>query len=136
MVILIKSVILRNQLLGLKTWKLWQSSTTIELTIFLNCCTRFLLTNVYKRVLKSCFILFKAWVICQNKKRPGFYTLTETRVINNSKSNKKKIPNTLLQTLVIVKVNKISAKNIKLWGSWTPSKFSVLQTNNFVCRKW
>ena len=41
-------------------------------------------------MLKICFTLFKAWVICQNKKRPGFYTLTETRVINNSKSKKKK----------------------------------------------
>ena len=37
------------------------------------------------------FILFRTWVICQNQKRPGFYTLTETRFINNSwsKQNKK-----------------------------------------------
>ena len=32
------------------------------------------------------FILFGTLVICQNKETPGFYTLTETRFINNSKS--------------------------------------------------
>ena len=36
------------------------------------------------------FILFRTWVICQNKKRPGFYTLAETRFIINSRSKQKK----------------------------------------------
>ena len=31
------------------------------------------------------FILFKTWVICQNQKRSGFYTLTETSFINSSR---------------------------------------------------
>ena len=36
------------------------------------------------------FISFRTWVICQTKKRPGFYTLTGTRFINNSRSNQNK----------------------------------------------
>ena len=34
------------------------------------------------------FILFRTLVICQNRKRPGFYTVTETRFINNSRSKR------------------------------------------------
>ena len=54
-------------------------------------CSRFLRTNVYKRVCGIFLILFRTWVICQNQKIPGFYTLTETSFINNSisKQNKK-----------------------------------------------
>ena len=51
----------------------------------LKLCTRSLLTNVYKRVCRSVFILFRIWVICQNKKGHGFYILTETRFVNNSR---------------------------------------------------
>ena len=54
--------------------------------------TRFLLTNVYKRVCEIFFISFRSWVICKNLKRPGFYTLIFYTFINNSRSkqNKKK----------------------------------------------
>ena len=38
--------------------------------------TRFLLTNVDKRVYEIFFfILFRSWVISKNEKRPGFYIL-------------------------------------------------------------
>ena len=33
-----------------------------------------------------CFIFFRSWVICQNKRRHDFYTLTETRFIDNERS--------------------------------------------------
>ena len=55
---------------GLKNWKLekkmkiWQLPTAIELIYFR---TRFLLTNVYKRV-SGLFIVFRSWVTCKNKK--------------------------------------------------------------------
>ena len=59
--------------------------------------TRFLLTNVYKRVCGIFFISFRSWVICKNLKRPGFYTLVFYTFINNSRSKQnKKIPHTLL----------------------------------------
>ena len=48
--------------------------------------TRFLLTNVYKRVCGIFFISFRSWVICKNLKRPGFYTLVFYTFINNSRS--------------------------------------------------
>ena len=52
----------------------------------LKLCTRFLLTNMYKKVFKIFFILFKSWVIYKNKKWPGFYTLIFYIFINNSRS--------------------------------------------------
>ena len=36
------------------------------------------------------FILLRSLVICQIQKMPGFYTLTETRFINNSRSKQSK----------------------------------------------
>ena len=42
-------------------------------------CTCFPLTNVYKRVFTVHFLLVRFWMAYQNKKRPGFYTLTEAR---------------------------------------------------------
>ena len=52
--------------------------------------TRFLLTNVYKRVCGVSFISFRSWVICENLKIPGFYTLVFYTFINNSKSKQNK----------------------------------------------
>ena len=49
-------------------------------------CTRSLLTNIYKMLCGIFFILFKTRVICQNQKISGFYTPTETRFINISRS--------------------------------------------------
>ena len=48
--------------------------------------TRFLLSTVYKEVYGIFVILFRSWVICKNKKRPGFYTLLFYSFINNSRS--------------------------------------------------
>ena len=44
----------------------------------------------------------------------------------------KKIPHTILQTLVRQTCAKFQQKNIKLYGSWSSTKFSVFQTNNQV----
>ena len=60
-------------------------------SFLLKFCASSLLTNAYKKMFGIFFILFTTWVICQNKKTPGFYTLAEKRFINNSrfKQNKK-----------------------------------------------
>ena len=50
----------------------------------------FLLTNVYKRVCGTFFILFRSWFICKNLKRSGFYTLVFYVFINNSRSKQNK----------------------------------------------
>ena len=85
-----------------KNWKVWRAPTTVELNIILlKLRTRFLLTNVCNRVFRIFFILFRSWVICKNQKRPVFYTLVFWIFIINSRSKQnKKIPNTLLQTLL------------------------------------
>ena len=36
------------------------------------------------------FLLFRSWVICKNKKRPGFFTLAFSIFINNSRSKQNK----------------------------------------------
>ena len=53
-------------------------------------CTRFLFTNVYKKLFGIYYVLFRSWFICKNQKRPGFYTLTEIIFINNSRSKQNK----------------------------------------------
>ena len=52
------------------------------------------------------FILIRAWVICQNQKRPGFYTLTETRFINNSRS-KQNLKNPEHHLVILVKGERV-----------------------------
>ena len=52
--------------------------------------TRFLLTNVYKRVCGIFFISFRSWVICKNLKRPRFYPFVFYTFINNSRSKQNK----------------------------------------------
>ena len=43
------------------------------------------------------FVLFRSWVICKNKERPGFYTLVFYTYVNNLRSKQnKKIPHTVL----------------------------------------
>ena len=58
-----------NQVFCLNVWKLWQAPTILQFNIFLlKLCTRFLLSNVWKRVCGIFFILFSSWVICKLKK--------------------------------------------------------------------
>ena len=60
---------LRNQVFCLKNWKFWWAPTTRDfINFFLKFCMCFLLTNVYKRVCGIFSVLFRIWVICQNKK--------------------------------------------------------------------
>ena len=81
----------RNQPFCLKKWTLWPALATVEFNNFRRNFV-ILLPNVYKRVLGIFSILFRSWVICQNKKRPGFYTpqkpgLLTTQDLNKIKKN-------------------------------------------------
>ena len=89
--------------------------------------TCFLLTNV-NRVFGIFLILFRSWVICKNKKRPGLYTLVFCIFVNNSITKQKKSQTPFCSNYWVGNVCKISAKNIKLCGSWSSSKFSIFQT--------
>ena len=57
---------------------------------FFKICTRFLLTNVCKKVSGIFFVLFRSWVINKNVKRPGFYALIFYIFIDNSRSKQNK----------------------------------------------
>ena len=63
--------------------------------------TRFLLTNVYKRVCGIFFCFIQILRYLKKLKRPDFYTLVLYTFINNSLSKQnRKIPHILLQTLL------------------------------------
>ena len=68
-------------------------------------------------------VFFRSSVIPKKLKRPGFYTLVFYIFINNSRSKQnEKNPE---QAFVGIIKWEISAKNIKVRGSWSPSKFSI-----------
>ena len=128
----------RNQVFCMKNWKLWQAPKTIEFSIF---CWNFahisyLLMSTYHCV-RDFFISFRSWIICKSKKMPGFYTFVFYIFINNSRSkqNKKKSRVSFCRHYQVGNVCKISAKNIKLCGSWSSSKARIFQTNSLVSRK-
>ena len=108
----------RNEVFCLKIWKLWRAPTTIQFNSF---CWNFAYVSYLPMSTKLCseFSLFcsdleffakskKTWFL-----HPRFYIF-----INNSRSKQnKKIPNTLCRYYQEENVWKISAKNIKLYGS-------------------
>ena len=86
--------------------KFRQSSIVFEKPAFLSENLKTLMSSNYPTVLyflpklqkdvQDFFILFRSWVICKNKKTPGFYTHVFYIFINNSKSKQnKKILNTI-----------------------------------------
>ena len=104
----------------------------------LKLCTCFLLTNVYKSMCGIFLFCLDLELFAKILKRSGFYTLIFYTFSNNSrfKQSKKKILHTLLLTLLSRKrVCKILAKNIKPYGSWSSSKFSIFLTKNLVSWK-
>ena len=89
--------------------------------------TRFLLTNVSKTVCGIFFILFRSWDICKNEN--GLVSTHSFFIfLLITKQNQKKSRARLFRNYYVENVCKISAKNIKLCGSWSSSKFSTFQT--------
>ena len=89
----------RNQVFLSEKLKTLTSSNYHRVQYFLlKFRTRFLLTNIYKKLLGIFFILFRSWVVCKNQKdlvstHSFFYIFN-----NNSRSKQnKKIPNTLFR---------------------------------------
>ena len=78
----------RNQVFCLKNWKLWRALTTLEFNIF---CWNFAHVSYLPVSTKESFwyffVLFRSWVTSKNWKRLGFYTLTRTNFLNNSRLN-------------------------------------------------
>ena len=83
------SVISEKPWFCLKNWKLWRTPTTIEFNIFLlEFCTRFLLSNICKRVCAIFFIFFRSWVINKSVKNKFVETRSFIIFANNSKCSK------------------------------------------------
>ena len=119
---------LRNQVFCLNIWNLWRDPTILQFNIF---CWNFAHVFYLPLSTKECVGFFKFYLdlelFAKIKKdlvsSHSFFTLT-----NNSRSKQnKKYPTH--------HVCKVSAKNIKISGSWSSSKFSILQTKNLVSLK-
>ena len=80
-----------NQVFCLKNWKFWRAPNAID---FDNFCWNFAHVPYLPMSTKRCvgffFILLRIWVICQNQKISGFYTLTKTSFIDNLRSKQNK----------------------------------------------
>ena len=126
----------RNQVFCLKISKLWLAPTILQFDIF---CWNFAHVFYLPMSAKGCagFFLFylDLELFAKIKKRPGLYTLVFYTFVNNSRSKQnKKIPH-FCRHYQVENVCKISAKNIKLYGSWSSLKFSIFQTKNLVSWK-
>ena len=118
----------RNQVFCLKIWKLWWAPTILQFNIL---CWNFArVSNLYQSLLNDVqdfFIVFRPWLIRKKLKRRGLYTLVLYIFINYSRSrqNWKKSRTPFCKYYSVENVCKISVKNIKLYGSWSSSKFSI-----------
>ena len=111
----------------------------------LKLCTRFLHTNVYKRVCVIFFYFVQILSYLQKLKttwfldtrfshfyRPGFYTLVfYTQDLNKIKKSRTRV----CRHYLVENVCRISAKNIELYGRWSSSKFSIFLLKNLVSWK-
>ena len=94
--------------------------------------TRVLLTNVYKRVCGIFFIIFLELFARIKKDLVSIHLFFTLSLITPDLSKIKKIPQTLLQTLLSRKRVQNVSKNIKHYGSSSSSKFSIFQTKSVV----
>ena len=125
----------RNQVICLKNWKLWGAPTTIKFVF----CWNFPHVSYLTMSTKGClgfFYFVWSYVINKNLKHEcvetsSFWFLEITQDLNRTK----KIPNTLLQKLVSRKRVRSFSKKYWTIGSWSSSKFSILQTKNLASRK-
>ena len=101
-----------------KTLKTLSSSNYPTIQYFLlKLCSRFLLTNVYKKLCLDLELFVKI-------KKDLFLFLLITQDMNKIK----KSWTPFFKYYYAENVCKISAKNIKFYGSWSSSKFSIFQT--------
>ena len=94
--------------------------------------TRFLLIIAYKRVFGIFFYLVQilSYLHIQNN-LVSTQSLKLFSLITQDLSKIKNIPNIFLQALLSRKnLCKMLVKNIKPYGSWSLSKFSIFQTNS------
>ena len=108
---------LRNRVFCLKLWKFWRAPTTLQFNIF---CWNFALVFYLSLSTKVCvgFFLFclDFELFGKNKKKTWFQHTCFFTFINK--------PRTLFcRHYLVENVCKISAKNIKFYGSWSSLKF-------------
>ena len=127
----------KNQVFCLKIWKLWRAPTILQINIF---CWHSAHVFYLPVSTKECvgFFLFHLdlKLFAKTKKdlvsTHSFFTLL---LITQDVNKIKKIPHIILQTLPSRNVCKVSTRNIKIYGSWSSSKFSNFQTKSLVSWK-
>ena len=126
----------KNQVFCPKIWKLWHITYPIVQYLLLKLRAHFLLINVYK---KACgiFLFFlglglsltikKTWFL-----NTGFFAIL---LINRDLNKIQKSRTPFCRHYSVENVCKTSAKYIKLYGSWSFSKFWYFQTKSLVSWK-
>ena len=110
------SIVSRKPGILSKNLKPFTSSNYPTVQCFLlKLCSRFLLTNVYKRVSGIFFISFKSWVICKNLKRAGFYKLGFYHHRHSPGIFPEQSKSKSSYTQVVIKLPR---KNVELFSAW------------------
>ena len=86
------SIVFEKQ--GILSQNLKTSNMKFKNELQISCSSMFFAgTSTYdclKRGMWNFLNLFRSWVICKNRKKPGFYTLVFYTFINNSRSKQNK----------------------------------------------
>ena len=115
----------RNHVFCLKIWKLWRAPTILQFNIF---CWNFAHVLYLPMSTKACvrfFLFYLHLELFEKVKKDlvsthSFFTLL---LITQDLNKIKKIPHTLLWTLLSSKRVQNFSKKIKIYGSWSSSSF-------------
>ena len=127
----------RNQVFCPKIWKLWCAPTIQQFNIF---CWHFPHISYLPMSTKRCegFFLFCLDLELYAKIKKDLvstYSVFTLLLITQDLNKIKKSPTCFFIHYQAQNVGKISAKNIKLYGSWSSLKFSIFQTKILVSWK-
>ena len=127
----------RNQVFWLKIWKLWQAPTTLQFNIF---CWNFAHVLHFPMSTKKpveFFLFYLDLELFEKVKKDlvSTHSVFTLLLITQDLNKIKKSPTCFFIHYQAQNVGNISAKNIKLYGSWSSLKFSIFQTKILVSWK-
>ena len=128
---------LRNQVFCLKIWKLWQAPTILQFNIFCWNVAHVFYLQLPKQWCVGFFLLYLDFELFAKTEKDlfsthSFFTLL---LISQDLKKEKKFRKPFCRHYYVENVRKVSAKNIKIYGSWNSSKSSIFQAKNLASWK-
>ena len=132
------SIVFEKQVFCLKIWKLWRALTILQFNIFY---WNFAHVFYLPMSTSECVGLFKFYLDLElfakiKKDLVSSHSIFTLLLITQNLNKIKKSRTAFCRHYEVENVSKISAKNIKLCGSWSLSNFSIFQTKKLVFWKW